>query len=228
MAQTILVVDDDPDAVDLICEVLDSKEFRTLKAAGGLEALKIVAAQAPDLVLLDIMMPVMDGKETCRRICALSTVPVIMLSGRAEPESKIECLQSGAEDYVVKPFNSDELVARIRTVLRRHQPVASYAALHQFKLNALEIDFPAQNVTVAGERIELTPLEFRLLAELVLNAGKTCTYAHLLQQVWGTEYVGANEYVYVYMGHLRQKIERDSSISYIQTVHGVGYMFKNK
>ena len=156
MVQTILVVDDDSPMVEYIGDLLQENGFEVVKAYNGDEALEIVAKEKPDLVLLDIMMPGMDGKEACRRICAASVIPVIMLSCRAEPENKIECLKSGAEDYIVKPFHGGELIERIKTVLRRNQPEAFHAALNKYILNELEIDFPATGqcrvVRQIGER----------------------------------------------------------------------------
>ena len=174
-------------------------------------------------------MPKMDGFEVCHRLREWSQIPIIMLSARGDEEDKVRCLDMGADDYISKPFGVDELLARVRVVFRRAQAFGAVPSQPSFISGDLEINFAQRRVTVAGTEIKLTPTEFRLLQELVLNAGKVLTHIHLLNKVWGPEYREEKEYLHTFVRRLRRKLESDSmEPSYILSVPGVGYQFKVK
>lgn len=222
----ILVVDDEPRMVKFIRMNLEVEGYRVIEANDGLEAIEKVRTDLPDLVVMDVMMPRMDGFEALREIRAVSDVPVIMLTVRAEEEDRIHGLELGADDYLGKPFSPRELASRIKAVLRR--TALSVSADEQLlKIDAdLFIDFREREVIVRGERIKLRPTEWRLLYHLVNNAGWVMTFETLLSKVWGQEYRDADHYVRLYITYLRQKIEPDpANPKYILTERGVGYKF---
>lgn len=222
----ILVVDDEPRMVRFIRMNLEVEGCQVVKASDGLEALKKVREEIPDLVILDVMMPNMDGFETLHEIREFSDVPVIMLTVRAEEEDRVRGLELGADDYLGKPFSPRELVSRIKAVLRRAEmPPAVDKALLKVD-DDLSIDFSRREVIVQGERIKLRPTEWRLLYHLVNNAGWVMSHDMLLSKVWGPEYRDADHYVRLYITYLRQKIEKDTSNpKYILTERGMGYRF---
>jgi two-component system KDP operon response regulator KdpE len=230
MAKKILVVDDEPAMVRLIDQILTDKGYEVLKASNGQEALRLFFACKPDLVLLDVVMPGMDGWQTCSRIRELSDVPIIMLTGRQKSEDDIvRGLNYGADDYLLKPVGSKELVARVRAVLRRAELPSSLETERRvtYSDDYLMVDIAQRKVTVKGERVKLTPIEFRLLALLVENAGRVLTHQQLLEKVWGWEYSDDLDYVRIYISHLRQKIEpQPTQPRYIITEPGVGYYFQ--
>jgi two-component system KDP operon response regulator KdpE len=198
-------------------------------AINGNEALKAAELEMPDLVLLDIMMPEMDGFEVCRRIREWSIVPIIMLTARGDESDKVKCLEMGADDYISKPFGVNELMARIIAVLRRTSIQRVTTITPSFRSGELEINLNARRVTVAGKEVKLTPIEYNLLQELVLNAGKVLTHTHLLQKIWGQEYLSENQYLHVYIGNLRNKLETNpAKPKYFIMVSGVGYMFQKE
>jgi len=224
----ILIVDDDPGVLKAVRANLQARDCETLFATNGVEALEVVERELPDLIILDIMMPEMDGYEVCRRIREWSQIPIIMLSARHDVEEKARCLNSGADDYVTKPFGLNELVARARAVLRRANGTGEASARPKFTSGDLQVNFVERRVTVAGHEVKLTPTEYNLLQELVLNAGKVFPHTTLLGRVWGPEYAGEREYLRVFIGRLRKEIEKDpSKPEYIVTVPGVGYRFQN-
>ena len=229
MAKKILVVDDDPALVKLVDQVLTLKGYEVLKAGSGQEALRILFAEKPDLVLLDVVMPEMDGWQTCSRIRDISDVPVIMLTGQRNSEDDIVCgLDYGADEYLVKPVGNKELVARVRAVLRRTELSSNSERKRgtTFSDDFLTVDIVERKITVNGERVKLTPREFRLLAFLVENAGRIVTHQQVLEKVWGWEYIDDVDYVRIYVSHLRQKIEPNlNQPRYILTEPGVGYYF---
>ncbi len=195
-------------------------------ATDGAEALQTIGSVLPDLVILDIMLPDMDGFEVCHRLRERSQTPIIILSGRDDAKEKVKCLNIGADDYITKPFDLNELVARISAVLRRTGSVSATAAQPLFSSSDLTVNFVERRVTVAGIEVKLTPVEYSLLQEFVLNAGKVLTHAYLLNKVWGLEYREETEYLRVFVGRLRAKLELDHvKPRYIITVHGVGYRF---
>lgn len=230
MAKKILVVDDDPALVRLIDQTLTSKGYEVLKASNGQEALRLLFVHKPALVLLDVVMPGIDGWETCSRIRDMSDVPIIILTGQRKSEDDIvHGLDYGADDYLLKPVGNKELVARVRAVLRRAElpPFPDKEKGSVFSDGLLTVDIAGRKVMVKGEKVKLTPTEFRLLALLVKNAGRILTHQQLLEGVWGWEYVDDLDYVRIYISHLRRKIEPKFAVpKYIITEPGVGYHFQ--
>ena len=224
--QLILVVDDEPRMTRFIRMNLELEEYRVIEAHNGLEALDKVRTDLPDLVILDVMMPELDGFETLEMLREVSNVPVIMLTVRADEEDKVRGLELGADDYVTKPFGARELTSRVRAVLRRTQgPVTPEEAILRID-DRLSIDFNGRKVIVEGQHIKLRPTEFRLLYHLVENAGWVVPHEELLAKVWGYEYREEIQYLRLYITYLRQKIEPDPSHpDYILTERGVGYRF---
>lgn len=224
--KVVLVVDDEPRMIKFIRLNLELEGYRVIEAHNGLEALKRVSRDLPDIVLLDVMMPEMDGFETLERIREISNVPVIMLTVRAEEEDKVRGLELGADDYVTKPFSPRELSSRIKAVLRRTaMPFPADKAIIKID-DDLSIDFNRREVIVRGERIKLRPTEYRLLYHLVNNAGWVMTHETLLSKVWGYAYRDDTQLLRLYITYLRQKIEPDpSNPKYIFTERGVGYRF---
>ncbi len=223
----ILIVDDDPGVLKSVRANLRARDCETFIAMDGAEALQVIEKELPDLIILDIMMPKMDGFEVCRRIREWSQIPIIMLSARPDVEEKVKCLNSGADDYITKPFGVNELMARVRAVLRRTKEVGAIPAMPSFTSGDLNINFVERRVTVAGRKVKLTPTEYNLLQELALNAGKVFSHATLLGRVWGSEYVGEREYLRVFIGRLRKELEINTKHpKYIVTVPGVGYQFQ--
>jgi len=222
----ILVVDDEPRMRKFMRMNLELEGFHVAEAANGLEALEKVREDLPDLVVLDVMMPEMDGFEALEHIREISSAPVIMLTVKADEGDKVRGLELGADDYVTKPFSPRELMSRIRAVLRRVEvPTPTQGELVRVD-DYLQIDFNRREVIVGGERIKLRPTEYRLLYHLVNNAGWTLTHETLLSKVWGQAYRDETHYLRLYIAYLRQKIEPDSSNPrYILTERGLGYRF---
>jgi two-component system KDP operon response regulator KdpE len=213
--------------VEFIAMNLELEGLRVIKAANGYEALEKAVKDMPDLVVLDIMMPDMDGFETLEKLREDSSVPVIFLSAKGEEVDRIRGLDLGADDYIAKPFSPRELVSRIRAVLRRTEPAASASASEIVVDDELRINFDQRKVIARGEEIRLRPTEYRLLYQLVTNAGKLLTHETLLSRVWGTEYRDEDQYVRLYITYLRQKIEKDpKNPRYILSERGLGYRFK--
>jgi two-component system KDP operon response regulator KdpE len=222
----ILAVDDEPRMIRFVRMNLELEGFQVTEATSGLEALEKVRDELPDLVLLDVMMPEMDGYETLERLREISTVPVIMLTVKGEEEDRIRGLELGADDYVTKPFSPRELASRIRAVLRRAEMPSPIAKTALRIDDRLQIDFRQREVIVDGEPIRLRPTEYRLLYHLVNNAGWVMTHEMLLSKVWGYEYRDETGLLRLYITYLRKKIEPDSSNPrYILTERGVGYRF---
>jgi len=225
---SILVVDDDLSIIKFLRRNLEARGYEVFTAMDGAEAVQTVEMKLPGLIILDIMMPKIDGFEVCRRLREWSQIPIIMLSARGNEEDKVKCLDLGADDYITKPFGASELIARVRTVLRRTQAATTIPTQPSFTSGDLNISFPQRRVTVAGKEVKFTPTEYNLLQELVLNAGKVLTHMYLLNKVWGLEYREEREYLYVFARRLRAKIEPDpTNPKYITTIPGVGYQFKN-
>jgi len=223
----VLVVDDEQALRNFVRRNLEVRNYRVHTSANGLEALAHFQAHSIDLVILDLMMPHMDGLETIRRIRQTSQVPIIVLSALGEEEDKIRAFKLGADDYLTKPFGVGELLVRIQAVMRRAQwmPRTTPTAA-QIIHDDLSIDLERHKVSRAEVAIDLTPIEFELLVYLMENAGKVLTHRAILQHVWGEEYGQESEYLRVYVGRLRQKIEPDpTKPRYILTERGVGYMF---
>ncbi len=222
---TILVVDDEPHARQLLQVNLASAGYRVLTAQDGQEALEIVRRELPDLVILDLMLPKMDGYTVCRRIRSFSNVPVIMLTARSSQVDLIHGFEVGADDYLTKPFDMTELLMRVQAVLRRSKWSEDTHVQKRFKVGPIEIDFARHQVAVDGEPVKLTPTEYRLLAYLASHPNRVILHRELLRAVWGPEYGDETEYLRVYMRYLRQKLEKDPSHPrYLLTQPGAGYM----
>jgi two-component system KDP operon response regulator KdpE len=222
----ILVVDDEPRMINFMRMNLELEGARVASASDGSEALERAREDMPDVMLLDIMMPEMDGFETLRRLRQFSQVPVLILTARGEEDDRVRGLELGADDYISKPFSHRELVSRIRAVLRRHYAPPPVAQTLVQVDNRLQIDFARREVLVEGERVNLRPTEYRLLYHLVQNAGYVQTHQMLLTKVWGPEYRDESHYLRLYITYLRQKIEQDPAHpQYILTERGVGYRF---
>ncbi len=219
----VLLVDDDPVILKFVGANLKARNFDVTTAEDGESALKAMEQTLPDLVILDIMMPGMDGVEVCRRIREWSRVPVIMLTAKNELNDKVTLLNLGADDYITKPFGIEELLARVRAVLRRKSGTNIPDAVI-FVSDELQINFAERLVTVDGKAINLSPTEYDLLRELAQNVGKVLTHQMLLSRVWGAEYGNETEYLRVYVGRLRSKIEVDpKKPKHIMTKTGIGY-----
>jgi two-component system KDP operon response regulator KdpE len=221
-----LVVDDEIRITTMMRMNLESEGLRVITATNGREALDHLREEMPDIIILDVMMPGMDGFETLRRIRTASQVPIIMLTAKDEEGDRIKGLELGADDYVGKPFSHRELVSRIKAVLRRHYLPAPATLGHVDVDNRLSIDFNKREVLINGERINLRPTEYRLLYHLVQRAGYVMNHNELLAKVWGPEYHDETHYLRLYVTYLRQKIEVDpANPVYILTERGVGYRF---
>jgi len=220
----ILVVDDEPQLRRVLRRSLMAKGYDVRIAGDGEFALQTFHDWPPALVITDLAMPNLSGLELCRRLRATSDVPIIVLSVRGEEQTKVQALDAGADDYVTKPFGMDELLARIRAALRR-QP-ATDSRSQMLEAGDFRIDLEAHTITQSGKEIHLTPKEFDLMVHLVRNAGKVLTHRALLGAVWGGDYTEQNEYLRVFIGQLRKKIEPDlSEPRYILTEPWIGYRF---
>ena len=228
MQQTILVVDDDVPLANTIASLLNSAGFSvitTYTAEDGLESMRQVQ---PQLAILDIMVPVQGGLELCRQIRTLSDIPIIFLTALGDVEQVVQGLEIGADDYIVKPFRSPELIARIKAHLRRNPSVEEQATLLHFGDNDIAIDLLARQVTVRGEHVEMTPREYDLLIALAQTPGRVRTNADLLREAWGIDENQASDNIKPYIHYLRKKFEDDpASPRWILTVRGVGYRFAN-
>jgi two-component system KDP operon response regulator KdpE len=220
----ILVVDDDPAILRLLSTNLKARGYEVVTATDGEEALETVQKDFIDLIILDIMMPKLDGVQVCRRVREWSDIPIIILSARGDEHDKVNCLELGADDYLTKPFGIAELMARINTAFRHRGDANVTPAQSSFTTDGLEINFAKRRVTVKGKEITLTPTEFSLLQQLAVNSDKVLTHSMLLHSVWGSEYSSEKEYLRVFVGRLRRKLEPDpKKPRYIHTVPGVGY-----
>lgn len=219
--RTILVVDDDHGLRELIRINLEHEGYGVIQAANGVQCVSAVREQRPDMVILDVMMPEMDGLEACGKVREFSQLPILMLTAKVQSEDVITGLDKGADDYLIKPFNMDELSARIRALLRRVPPAYRPLAAGEGQIS---IDQQKREVRVRGEPVDLTPTEYHLLLILTENAGKVVEHETLLRAVWGQEYTKDNDYLKVYIWHLRRKIEVDPrNPKLLLTEWGVGY-----
>lgn len=222
----ILVVDDEPQITRVLKTTLSSQGYATRAAADGEQALQAMKDWTPDLVITDLRMPNMDGLALCRHIRAQSQVPIIVLSVKGEEKTKVEALDAGADDYVTKPFNINELLARVRAGLRR-VTAAKQPETQLIEIGDFQIDLEQHTVLVKNRDVHLTPKEFDLMAYLARNPGKVITHRALLAAVWGANSVQQSEYLRVFVGHLRKKLEaEDNSPRYIVTEPWVGYRFE--
>lgn len=228
MIEKILVIDDEEPTVQLISILLERRGYEVTRALRAEDGLRKAYRTHPDLVLLDIMMPDMDGWEVCRRLRELSDVPIVFLTARSEIRDVVKGLEMGADDYIVKPYDNDELVARVRAHLRR-SPAPTIAEELVFDGGDFRVNFINREVRVRNTQIHLTPKEFNLLGVLVRNAGRVITRTELVKEAWGPEYTDAIDSLKLYIHYLRQKVETDPQRpDYILTSRGVGYRFANR
>lgn len=221
-AGTVLVVDDEPAIHRFMAPALAANGYEALRADDGMQALAQVANRRPDAVILDLGLPDMDGKEVIRRLREWSAVPILVLSARDREAEKIEALDLGADDFINKPFSMGELMARLRAALRHRMQEKGETPV--LRLGAVEIDIPRHRVTRAGAEVKLTPREFDLIAFLARHGGKVATHRHILRAVWGPAHEHDTQYLRVYVGQLRAKIEDDpANPQLIVTEPGVGY-----
>jgi two-component system, OmpR family, KDP operon response regulator KdpE len=229
----VLIVDDEPQILRALRVTLQARDYEVVTAAGGTQALRVAAAEHPDLVLLDLGLPDLDGVEVIRRLRSWSQVPIVILSGRMHSIDKVEALDAGADDYVTKPFSIDELLARVRAVARRLPPTEAPAPV---RIGRHRIDLVDRRVTpvdqdagpdAAGEPVHLTPTEWRLLMALATEPGRLVSQRRLLIDVWGPTYVNESHYLRQYMKHLRRKLEDDPARPrHLITEPGMGYRFQ--
>lgn len=226
-AKKILIVDDDADVRRINERVFLHAGSKVLTAQNGSEGIRVFFLEKPDLVITDIMMPEMDGFDMCHRIRQVSNVPIIMLTALNSEEEIIRGLESGADDFISKPFSPDILLARAKALLRRFDMPKDAIAVRQFFSDGyLTIDLEKRMILVRGEPIKLTRTEYNLLVYLLQNAGWIRTFDQILENVWGPEYLGSLDYVHVYVSNLRKKIELDPKKPiYLESEHGVGYRF---
>ena len=224
MARNILVVEDDNNISDLIRMYLEKEGFEVRIAADGGKAVEEFKAREPDLVLLDVMLPVLDGLTVCRKIRETSNVPVIMLTAKSEDADKILGLTAGADDYITKPFNPSELVARVKSQLRRYTQLGAMQIKEtQIAIRGLVLDTESKSVTVDGEAVRLTPLEYKILELLCRHPGKVFSTEEIYRQVWNDDIVSDNA-IAVHVRHIREKIEiNPKEPRYLKVVWGVGY-----
>ena len=228
MVEKVLVIDDEETTVQLLAILLERNGYEVIKAYRAEDGLRKAYRTHPDLVLLDIMMPDMDGWEVCRRLRELSDVPIVFLTARSEIRDVVRGLEAGADDYIIKPYDNDEVVARVRAHLRR-APKSYTAEELAFDGGNFRINFLNREVRVRGRAVYLTPKEFNLLGVLVRTAGRVLTRTELVSEAWGPEYADAVDSLKLYIHYLRQKIESDpQSPEYILTSRGVGYRFANR
>ena len=222
----ILVVDDEPQLIRVLRTGLKSRGYDVRGASDGESGLETFSEWHPDLVITDLAMPNVDGLEFCRRLRAMSQVPIIVLSAKGEEKTKVEALDIGADDFVTKPFGIDELLARVRASLRRaNTPPINEAAQTALDVGDFHVDLESREVKVRGNEIHLTPKEFDLLIYFIKHSGKVLTHRTLLSAIWGSNYVEQNEYLRVFIGNLRKKIELDATPRYIVTEPWIGYRF---
>jgi two-component system KDP operon response regulator KdpE len=224
----ILIVDDDPDVVEAITLSfgLQWPDARIVEAKDGRSALAAVSREAPDVVLLDIALPDIDGFEVLRRLRERYDMPVLMITARGEEIDKVRGLELGADDYVTKPFGYLELSARIRAVMRRAQALPPVSGDGQFEAGHIAVNYATHQVTVDGNPVKLTPIEYKLLYQLTRNAGQVLLHDQLLTKIWGPEYLGELDYLRIYIRRLREKLEHNPQQPvYILTERGIGYRF---
>jgi len=233
IGKKVLIIDDDADLLKLAAFIFKGAGAQVITARDGAEGIGKLLAYHPQLILLDVMMPGIDGFELCQKIRQISNTPLIMLTALDHEQNLLHGLDVGADDFLSKPFKPEILLARAKTLLRRsgNGNSRNNANTTPLKYNdgRLEIDAERHQILINGKQIKTTPIEFRLLVYLERNAGRTLTYSQILDNVWGEEYRGSIDFVHVYISHLRSKIEENSkNPRYIHSVHGVGYIFERQ
>jgi two-component system, OmpR family, KDP operon response regulator KdpE len=222
----LLVVDDEPQVRRFLRNSLPKADYRLVEAETGDQGLAVASSQHPDVILLDLGLPDIDGVEVTRRLREWTSTPIIILSARGQDQDKVAALDAGADDYLTKPFSLPELLARIR-VAARHAEQRGDKKDASFEVGDLRIDLANRVVTLAGSEVRLTPIEYKLLATLARRKGRVLTYQQLLKDVWGPRYLTQRQYLHVYMGHLRNKLEHDpAKPRFLVTEPGVGYRLK--
>ena len=224
--QTVLVVDDEEAIAEAVRARLQSEGYRVVVAADGAEALEAADRDPPDLVVLDLMLPGMDGLEVCKQLQRDRWVPVLMLTARTEEADKVAGFAVGADDYLTKPFSLRELAVRVRAILRRAERAAQDNSSEPFRLGALSIDPSRRHVSVDGEDVQLTPLEFEILLTLARDPGVVFTREQLMDRVWGYRDYAGGRVVDSHVARLRRKLGEDGTTRFVRTVHGVGYAFR--
>lgn len=225
--QKVLIIDDDADLLQLAGLLFKKEGAQVMSARDGLEGMSKLFTFRPSLIILDVMMPGINGFEVCERIRQVSDAPLLMLTALNHEQEMLRGLEAGADDFLSKPFNAEILLARSKAVLRRSENTNGASSDFQYNNGHLSIDVEKRDVSISGKRIQLTPVEFRLLVFLARNAGKVLTFEQIIANVWGAEYKGSTDYVHVYVSHLRRKLEENTkSPRYILTLHGVGYIFE--
>ena len=220
----IVVIEDEKQIRRFLRMTLEAEGIAVAEAETGRQGLLEIGARRPDMLILDLGLPDMDGVELIRQLRAWTAIPVLVLSARSNEDQKVDALDAGADDYLTKPFGTSELMARIRAQLRRRTAESGEAAAPVFRFGDVTVDFPNRLVTRNGSVVHLTPIEYKLLAVLVRNAGKVMTHTQLLREVWGAGHAERSHYLRIYMGHLRQKLEADPARPvHIMTETGVGY-----
>ena len=223
----ILVIEDDEDIQTVVATRLNRAGYETTVASDGRDGLRHFYGDRPDLVVLDVSMPVMDGWQVLERLREVSNVPVLILTAATQERDKLRGLRSGADDYITKPFSGEELLARIEVALRRSALPGEISGNTSYSDSAISIDFAKHEVFVRGEPVELSPTEFRLLTVLSRNADQVLSKDQLLDQVWGREYAGSFDVIRLYVGYLRRKIEMDHEVpALVETVRGFGYRYR--
>lgn len=226
MSERILIVDDEPPIVELVAYNLQAAGFEVIAAKDGIEALDLLEKENPDLVLLDIMLPELDGFSVCQRMRRTSNVPIVMLTARGGETDKVWGLEIGADDYITKPFSPKEMVARVKAVLRRRQESSPDGNVLQS--GDLTVDLSRRTVVLGGKPLELTPKEFDLLRYLLQHRGIVITRDQLLKDLWGYDYAGETRTVDVHIRRLRSKMDDDGQAPrHIETVHGIGYRMRD-
>jgi DNA-binding response OmpR family regulator len=229
IGKKVLLIDDDIEFLKLTSLIFKESGAQPITARDGLEGMGKLFTQRPDLIILDVMMPGIDGFKICQRIRQYSNTPLIMLTALDHDEHMLKGLEAGADDFLSKPINREVLVARAKAVIRRSEQSNGYHEIFNYRDDRLEIDIEKHRVLLEGVQVKLTPVEFRLLAYLASNAGRALSFGQILDNVWGNEYKGNDDYVHVYVSHLRNKIEKDSkNPRYILSIHGVGYIFEKQ
>jgi DNA-binding response OmpR family regulator len=225
--QTVLVVDDEEAIAEAVRARLESEGYRVVVAADGAQALDAAEREPPDLVVLDLMLPGMDGLEVCKRLQRDRWVPVLMLTARTEEADKVAGFAVGADDYLTKPFSLRELAVRVRAILRRSERAAEATSGETLRLGALSIDAVRRRVYVDGTEVQLTPLEFEILLTLARDPGVVFTRDQLMDRVWGYRDYAGGRVVDSHVARLRRKLGEDGTTRFVRTVHGVGYAFRD-
>ena len=223
---TVLIIEDEKNILAFVGKVLKKHEYRVLCADNGSEGLNLIHSQCPDVILLDLGLPDMDGIEIIRKVRTWSNMPIIVVSARSEDTDKIDALDAGADDYLTKPFSVEELLARLRATVRRLNSVQNVLPVQNavFQNGELKIDYAAGCAYLKNEELHLTPIEYKLLSVLAKNVGKVLTHRYITKEIWGTSWDNDVASLRVFMGTLRKKIEPSpDSVQYIQTHVGVGY-----